>query len=61
MNKHQMTGEACCTPAAGCCSGNMGFGFRRFYTKEERREHLEHYRDQLKKELEAIEELLKTP
>lgn len=40
--------------------GWPGWGFhRRFYTKEEKRRRLEEYRDQLKKELEAIEELLK--
>lgn len=40
--------------------GWPGWGFhRRFHTKEERRRRLEEYRDQLKKELEAVEELLK--
>ena len=40
--------------------GWPGWGFhRRFQTKEERRRRLEEYRDELKKEIEAIEELLK--
>ncbi|NLI97677.1 DUF5320 domain-containing protein [bacterium] len=59
MEKHHIAQESCCTPAHGCCSGMTGFGFRRFYTREERLEHLEHYKGQLKKELEAVEEHLK--
>ncbi|MGQ9523281.1 MAG: hypothetical protein ACUVTZ_00435 [Armatimonadota bacterium] len=45
---------------AACHEMWYGWGFhRRFETKEERRRRLEEYRDQLKKELEAVEELLK--
>jgi hypothetical protein len=51
-------GSCCCSGHSGCCCGGGGHGFRRFYTKAERREHLEKYRDQLKKELEGIEEHL---
>ncbi len=62
MDKHHMTQESCCTPAAGCCGGmggHGGYGFRRFYTDKEKREHLEHYKEMLQKELAAVEEHLK--
>ena len=46
---------SCCTPGAGGCCGMT----RQFMTKEERRESLEAYRDELKKELTGVEEHLK--
>lgn len=65
MNKHEMHQGDCCAPmhgggGYGCCGGHGCYGFRRFYTKEEKREHLERYAEQLKKELAAVEEHLKT-
>jgi hypothetical protein len=56
MDKHAMHQGSCCAPMGGghgCC------GFRHFYTNEEKREHLERYKESLKKELEAVEEQLK--
>lgn len=53
-NVSKATGKAgcCCGPCeCGCCPP-----FRRFYSSEERRERLESYRDQLKKELAGVEE-----
>lgn len=44
--------------AFGCCCG-CGPSFRRFVSREEERERIEEYRDQLKKELAAVEEYLK--
>jgi len=41
--------------SCGCCSGHGAF-VRRFISKEEKRERLEEYRDQLKKELAGVEE-----
>lgn len=53
--------HGCCSSEAsthkvvsGCCCGPS----RRFITKEERRETLEKYKDQLKKELTGVEEHL---
>ncbi len=48
---HGSRGSTGCTCGCGC-----GHGFRRFFTAEERRECLENYRDQLKKELVGLEE-----
>lgn len=64
MNKHAMHHGSCCTPmygsGYGCCGGCYGgHGFRRFYTAQEKREHLERYKEQLEKELAAVEEHLK--
>ena len=62
MDKHSMTHGSCCTPESGCCGGmggHGGYGFRRFYTDKEKREHLERYKEQLQKELAAVEEHLK--
>lgn len=60
MNKHATTHGSCCTPmygsGHGCCDGH---GFRRFYTAQEKREQLERYKEQLEKELVAVEEHLK--
>ena len=42
-----------CTCGCGC-----GPSFRRFYSSEEEREQLESYKDELKKELAGVEELL---
>lgn len=56
MNKHGMHHASCCTPMHGC---SCGYGFRRFYTKDEKHEHLERYAEQLRKELAAVEEHLK--
>lgn len=61
MNKHEH--GPCCTPSHGCgCGGyggHGGHGMRRFYTAQEKREHLERHAESLKKELEAVEEHLK--
>lgn len=62
MNKHGH--GSCCTPSHGsggygCSCGGGCYGGRRFYTKDEKKEHLEHYVEQLKKELAAAEEHLK--
>ncbi|MBN2380184.1 hypothetical protein JXM67_10340 [candidate division WOR-3 bacterium] len=56
MNKHGMHHGSCCTLShdCGCCHG-----FRRFYTEEEKREHLERYLESLKKEIKGVEEHLK--
>ena len=43
----------------GCCGCGCGQGFRRFFSKQEIRECLESYRDQLKKELAGVEERIK--
>ncbi|NIA20443.1 MAG: hypothetical protein GWP05_00390 [Anaerolineaceae bacterium] len=40
----------------GCCGCGCGSSFRRFFSSEEKRECLENYRDQLKKELAGVEE-----
>lgn len=42
-----------------CGCGGGGHSFRHFYTAKEEEEWLENYRDQLKKELAAVEERLK--
>ena len=44
--------------ALGCNCGGCGCGtfFRRFISAKEEQERLEEYRDQLKKELEGVEE-----
>ena len=44
--------------AVGCSCGRYGCSpyFRRFYSTEEKREYLENYHDQLKKELAGVEE-----
>ncbi len=41
------------------CGRGRGLGFRRFFKKEEVVNDLESYRDELKSELEAVEEELK--
>jgi len=44
----------------GCCGGGHGMGGgRKFFTKEEKKAHLEAYRDNLKQELAGVEEVLK--
>lgn len=48
---HKVSAESCC--ASSCCGPT-----RHFITKEERREALETYKDQLKKELVGLEEHL---
>lgn len=50
---HQKTMAGnCCGPCeCGCCPP-----FRRFYSSEEKKERLENYRDELKKELAGVEE-----
>jgi len=40
----------------GCCECGCGMFFRRFISKKEKQERLEECRDQLKKEIEGIEE-----
>jgi len=42
----------------GCCCG-CGSSFRRFMSAKEERERIEEYKEQLKKELTAVEEHLK--
>ncbi|TET23605.1 MAG: hypothetical protein E3J71_01660 [Candidatus Stahlbacteria bacterium] len=59
MNKHGMHHGSCCTPEHGCGCGHGCYGVRRFYTAQEKREHLERYKEQLEKELAAVEEHLK--
>ncbi len=49
---HGSKGSGGC--GCGCCG--CGHGFRRFFTAEERRESLENYKEQLKKELAGLEE-----
>ena len=51
------SGAAGCT--CGCCGCGCGPGFRRFFSAQEKRECLEKYRDQLKKELAGVEECIK--
>lgn len=57
MSKDKPTHESCCIPVSSCGCGC--YGFRRFYTAQEKREHVERYAEQLKKELAAVEEHLK--
>ncbi|MBD3286993.1 hypothetical protein GF359_10105 [candidate division WOR-3 bacterium] len=58
MNKHSH--GSCCTPSHGSVCGCFGgHGVRRFFTPQEKKEYLEHYIRQLKKELAAAEEHLK--
>ncbi len=40
----------------GCCGCGCGPFFRRFITEKEKKERLEEYKEQLKKELEGVEE-----
>lgn len=62
MSKDKTTHESCCIPVSGRgCYGCGCYGFRRFYTAQEKREHLERYAEQLQKELAAVEEHLKNP
>jgi hypothetical protein len=42
----------------GACGCGCGPSFRRFYSSKEERERLESYKDEVKKELEGIEERL---
>jgi hypothetical protein len=49
------TGLAGCT--CGCCG--CGPSFRSFFSAKEEQERLELYRDQLKKELDGVEECIK--
>ncbi len=42
--------------ACGCCGCGCGPSFRRFYSSGEELECLEHYQDQLKRELAGLEE-----
>ena len=51
---HKSSGLTGCT--CGCCGCGCGTGFRRFFSTQEKRECLENYRDQLKKELTGVEE-----
>jgi hypothetical protein len=50
-------GLADCT--CGCCGCGCGPSFRSFFSAKEEQERLEFYRDQLKKELDGIEECIK--
>ena len=52
---HRRSMGCCC----GCCGCGCGHSFRRFYSSEEELESLETYRDELKKELAAVEEEIK--
>jgi hypothetical protein len=51
--RHHPEASGCC-----CCGCGCGHSFRRFFSSQEERERLENYRDQLKKELAAVEERL---
>ncbi len=51
------TGLAGCT--CGCCGCGCGPSFRSFFSVKEEQERLELYRDQLKKELDGVEECIK--
>lgn len=42
--------------SCGCCGCGCGPFFRRFLTEQEEAERLEEYKEQLKKELEGLEE-----
>ena len=44
--------------AGNACGCGCGPSFRRFYSSKERKERLDCYRDELKKELEGVEERL---
>jgi hypothetical protein len=48
------TGMSECT--CGCCGCGCGSSFRRFFSFKEEKECLETYKDQLKKELDGVEE-----
>ncbi len=54
LGSHGFSGCTC-----GCCGCGCGPGFRRFFTSQEKRESLENYRDQLKKELAGVEQRIK--
>jgi hypothetical protein len=43
----------------GCCGCGCGPFFRRFITEKEEEERLEEYKEQLKKELEGLEERIR--
>lgn len=47
-----------CGCNCGCCGCGCGSFFRRFISGKEEQEMLEGYRDQLKKELEGVEECI---
>ena len=47
-------GMSGCT--CGCCGCGCGSSFRRFFSSKEEQECLETYKDQLKKELDGVEE-----
>jgi len=51
MGPSAMEGKCCGPCECGCCPP-----FRRYYSSQEKRERLESYRDQLKKELDGVEE-----
>jgi len=44
---------------SGCGCGCHGHGWRQYRTRDERREGLEEYREELRKELQAVEERIK--
>ena len=48
-----------CGCTCGCCGCGGGTFFRRFISAKEEEERLDKYRDQLKKELEGVEERIK--
>lgn len=50
-------GMSDCT--CGCCGCGCGSSFRRFFSFKEEKECLETYKDQLKKELDGVEERIK--
>lgn len=53
----RMIGISGCT--CGCCGCGCGSSFRRFCSSKEEKKCLETYKDQLKKELEGVEERIK--
>ncbi|GEM_PF-3225600 len=63
QHDHSDGGDDCCCheneARNDCGCGHESHRVRRFYTKEEKREHLKRYKEELEKELAAVEEHLK--
>jgi hypothetical protein len=53
VNYFKAAGQGC---NSGCCGCGCGPFFRRFITEKEKKERLEEYKEQLKKEFEGVEE-----
>lgn len=54
-----MCGHEHAMDKSGCGCGCHGHGWRQYRTRDERREGLEKYREELRQELQAVEERLK--